>query len=228
MREIHTMLPSRKSGGAHGLHVFSAVVFCLFAVTSTAIVAPASAQTYRFNAIAIEGNIRVDDSTLFGLAGFDRGAPVTAGQLNAAYGNIAASGLFETVEFVPQGNTLLIRVSEYPTIGIVNFEGNRRIDDDVLSDAVQTRSGRVLSPSTVEVDARAIAEIYAQRGRSAAEITPRIIPRGNNRVDLAFEIREGNVVEIERLSFVGNRAFSSYRLRQVLNTKQAGAFRWLV
>ena len=228
MREIHTMLPSRKSGGAHGLHVFSTVVFCLFAVTSTAIVAPASAQTYRFNAIAIEGNIRVDDSTLFGLAGFDRGAPVTAGQLNAAYGNIAASGLFETVEFVPQGNTLLIRVSEYPTIGIVNFEGNRRIDDDVLSDAVQTRSGRVLSPSTVEADARAIAEIYAQRGRSAAEITPRIIPRGNNRVDLAFEIREGNVVEIERLSFVGNRAFSSYRLRQVLNTKQAGAFRWLV
>ncbi|PZX48226.1 Beta-barrel assembly machine subunit BamA [Roseinatronobacter thiooxidans] len=228
MREIHTTLPSRKGGGAHGLHVFSTVVFCLFSVTSAAIVTPASAQTYRFNAIAIEGNIRVDDSTLFGLAGFNRGASVTAGQLNAAYGNIAASGLFETVEFVPQGNTLLIRVSEYPTIGIVNFEGNRRIDDDVLSGAVQTRSGRVLSPSTVEADARAIAEIYAQRGRSAAEITPRIIPRGNNRVDLAFEIREGNVVEIERLSFVGNRAFSSYRLRQVLNTKQAGAFRWLV
>lgn len=222
------MLPSRKRGGARRLHVFSAVVFCLFALANAAFVTPADAQTYRFNNIAIEGNIRVDDSTLFGLAGFGRGETVSAGQLNAAYGNIAASGLFETVEFVPQGNTLLIRVSEYPIINIVNFEGNRRIDDEDITPIVQTRSGRVLSPSQVEADARAIAELYAQRGRSAAEITPRIIPRGNNRVDLAFEIREGNVVEIERLSFVGNRAYSSYRLRQVLNTKQAGVFRWLV
>ena len=228
MRGIHTMLPSRERGGARRLHVFSAMVFCLFALANAVFVAPADAQTYRFNTIAIEGNIRVDDSTLFGLAGFGRGESVSAGQLNAAYGNIAASGLFETVEFVPQGSTLLIRVSEYPIINIVNFEGNRRVDDDAITEIVQTRSGRVLSPSQVEADARAIAELYAQRGRSAAEITPRIIPRGNNRVDLAFEIREGNVVEIERLSFVGNRAYSSYRLRQVLNTKQAGVFRWLV
>lgn len=228
MRGIYTMLPSRKRGAAQRVHVFSAMVFCLFALANAAFVAPADAQTYRFNSIAIEGNIRVDDSTLFGLAGFGRGESVSAGQLNTAYGNIAASGLFETVEFVPQGNTLVIRVSEYPIIGIVNFEGNRRINDDALEPIVQTRSGRVLSPSMVEADARAIAELYAQRGRSAAEITPRIIPRGNNRVDLAFEIREGNVVEIERLSFVGNRAYSNYRLRQVLNTKQAGALRWLV
>lgn len=228
MRGIHKMLPSRDRGAARRLHVFSAMVFCLFALANAAFVAPADAQTYRFNSIAIEGNIRVDDSTLFGLAGFARGESVSAGQLNAAYGNIAASGLFETVEFVPQGNTLLIRVSEFPIIGIVNFEGNRRIDDDVITNVVQTQSGRVLSPSMVEADARAIAELYSQRGRSAAEITPRIIPRGNNRVDLAFEIAEGNVVEIERLSFVGNNAYSSYRLRQVLDTKQAGLLRWFV
>ncbi|MGY6697894.1 MAG: outer membrane protein assembly factor BamA [Roseinatronobacter sp.] len=190
--------------------------------------APAGAQTFRFNSIEIEGNIRVDDSTLFGLAGFGRGETVSAGQVNAAYSNIAASGLFETVDFEPRGNTLVIRVREFPIIGIVNFEGNRRVNDDALNGVVQTRGGRVLSPSQVEADVRAIAELYAQRGRSAAEITPRILPRGNNRVDLAFEIREGNIVEIERVSFVGNRAFSSYRLRQVLNTKQAGLFRWIV
>ncbi|MCH8467720.1 MAG: outer membrane protein assembly factor BamA, partial [Roseinatronobacter sp.] len=197
-------------------------------MTSGAFLAPAEAQTYRFTSIEIEGNILVDDSTLFGLAGFARGQEVSAGAVNAAYANIAASGLFEAVDFIPQGNRLVIRVREYPVIGIVNFEGNRRVNDDALSPVVQTRAGRVLSPAQVEADTRAIAELYAQRGRSAAEITPRIIPRGNNRVDLAFEIREGDVVEIERLSFVGNRAFSSYRLRQVVNTKQAGVFRWLV
>ena len=228
MRKFFMMVPSCKRGAARRLRDFSVAVFCLFATLSVMMSAPALAQTFRFNSIEIEGNIRVDDSTLFGLAGFGRGETVSAGQVNAAYSNIAASGLFETIDFEPRGNTLVIRVREFPIIGIVNFEGNRRVNDEALNTVVQTRGGRVLSPSQVEADVRAIAELYAQRGRSAAEITPRILPRGNNRVDLAFEIREGNVVEIERVSFVGNRAFSSYRLRQVLNTKQAGVFRWIV
>jgi len=228
MRGDNKVLPSRKKGVAWGRHIFSAAIFCAFTATNVGFVSFAEAQTYRFNTIAIEGNIRVDDSTLFGIAGIGRGQPVSAGQLNQAYANLAASGLFETVELVPQGNTLMIVVREYPIIGIVNFEGNRRINNEAISAVVQTRGGRVLSPSAVEADARAIADLYARRGRTAAEVTPKIIPRGNNRVDLAFEIREGNVVEIERISFVGNRAFSNYRLRQVLNTKQAGALRWLI
>ena len=55
-----------------------------------------------------------------------------------------------------------------------------------------------------------------------------IIRRSDNRVDLVFEITEGKVVEIERLSFIGNRAFSDRRLRQVLRTKQAGFLRQLI
>ncbi|MFN7001831.1 MAG: outer membrane protein assembly factor BamA [Roseinatronobacter sp.] len=228
MRGFERVLPSRKSGVRRKRHIFSAAIFCAFTLTNAGLVSFADAQTYRFNTIAIEGNIRVDDSTLFSIAGIGRGQPVSAGQLNQAYANLAASGLFETIELVPQGNTLMIRVREFPVIGVVNFEGNRRINNDAISEVVQTRGGRVLSPSAVEADARAIADLYARRGRTAAEVTPKIIPRGNNRVDLAFEIREGNVVEIERISFVGNRAFSNYRLRQVLNTKQAGALRWLI
>lgn len=222
------MLPAHKGGAARCLHAFSAAVICLFTLAFAASVTSADAQTFRFNTIVIDGNVRVDDSTIRGLAGIASGQAVSAGQVNAAVSNLAASGLFENVDVVPQGSTLRIIVREYPIIGIVNFEGNRRINDDAIGEVVQTTAGRVLQPAQVEADARAIARLYAERGRTGAEVTPQIIPRGNNRVDLAFEIREGNVVEIERLSFVGNTAYSNYRLRQVLNTKQAGVFRWLV
>ncbi|MGY6549039.1 MAG: outer membrane protein assembly factor BamA [Roseinatronobacter sp.] len=206
----------------------SALIFTVFAVTGAGLFSPAAAQDFRFNRIMIEGNVLVDESTLIGITGLRPGQSVTPAQLNAANTSLSASGLFESFELVPQGNTLMIRVREFPVIGIVNFEGNRRINDDAIRAVVQTQAGRVLSPSAVEADARAIAELYAQRGRTAAEITPKIIPRGNNRVDLAFEIREGGIVEIERISFVGNQSFSNYRLRQVLSTKQAGIFRFLV
>ncbi len=187
---------------------------------------PAAAQqSYRFSQVKIEGNQRVDAATILSYAGLKRGAAVSAAELNEAYQRVAASGLFETVEFIPAGGTLIIRVQEYPTINIVNIEGNRRLKDEDLMAVVQSRPRHVYSPAQAEADAAAITEAYRQQGRLAATVTPKIIRRSENRVDLVFEVAEGKVVEIERISFVGNRAYSDRRLRRVLATKQAGLLR---
>ncbi|WP_232824818.1 outer membrane protein assembly factor BamA [Primorskyibacter marinus] len=186
------------------------------------------AQDYRFNSVSIEGNQRVEAGTILSYAGIARGQSVSGGDLNEAYQRIAGSGLFETVELVPQGGTLVIRVAEYPTINVINFEGNARIKDDVLTNIVQSQSRRVFNPSQAERDAANIVTAYAQQGRIAARVTPKVIRRSDNRVDLVFEVFEGGVVEIERIGFVGNKVYSDYRLRRVLETKQAGIFRLLV
>jgi outer membrane protein insertion porin family len=184
--------------------------------------APAAAQTYSFAMIAVEGNRQIDADSVAGFARVPRNQAVSAADLNAAYQRVAATGFFRSVEFVPAGNRLVIRVEEYPIINVVNFEGNRRVPDDALREAVVSRPGRVFSPAQAEADAIAIAEIYAAQGRLAARATPRLIERAGGRVDLAFEIVEGGVVEIERISFVGNRSFSDRRLRNALQTAQAG------
>ncbi len=193
------------------------------------LIAPAAvAQSYSFTSVTIEGLQRIESGTVLSYAEIPRGETIGAGALNAAYQRVSGSGLFESVEFIPQGSTLIIRVVEFPTINVVNFEGNRRINDEVLAGVVRSQARRVYSPSTAEQDAAAIAEAYAQAGRLAATVNPRIIRRSDNRVDLVFEVREGRVVEVERLSFTGNRAYSDRRLRQVLETKQAGLFRQLI
>ena len=222
------MPSAHKCGAAIRCNIVSAVFLCLFSLTFSALATQADAQSGQFSNIVIEGNQRVDDSTIRGIAGIAPGQAVSGAQISGAVGSLTASGLFEDVDVSPQGSTLRITVRENPIIGIVNFEGNRRIDDDVISGVVETRSGTFLNPAQVETDAREIARLYSQRGRTSAEVTPQIIPRGDNRVDLAFEIREGDTVNIERLSFVGNRAFSNYRLRQVVDTKQAGLLRRFV
>ena len=184
-----------------------------------------SAQSFALRSVTIEGNNRIEDSAIIGYAGIAPGQTLTGGDLNAAFQNILASGLFESVDLEPRGNNLLISVVEYPTINVINFEGNRRLKDDALSQAIQSQSRRVFNPSVAESDAVAIAEAYAQQGRIAARVTPRIIRRSDNRVDLVFDIFEGALAEIERLGFVGNRQFSDRRLRRVLATKQAGILR---
>ncbi|MFC6642778.1 outer membrane protein assembly factor BamA [Sulfitobacter profundi] len=188
----------------------------------------AQAQQYQFNTVVIDGNERIGDSAILRRAGIGRGQAVSGGQLNDAYQNLQNSGLFESVALEPQGNTLVITVVELPTLNRVSFEGNRRIKDEMLAELIGSTERRVFNPSQAEQDAAAIAEAYSNEGRLSARVQPRIIRRDQNRVDLVFEIFEGDNVEIERLSFVGNRVYSDRRLRRVLDTKQAGLFRRLV
>ncbi len=186
------------------------------------------AQQYQFNTVQISGNERIGDAAILRQAGIRQGQPVSGGQLNAAYQNLQNSGLFETVTIEPRGGTLVIDVVELPTLNRVRFEGNQRIKDDALALLVSSTERRVFNPAQAEADAAAIAEAYSNEGRVAARVQPKIIKRSQNRVDLVFEIFEGDNVEIERLSFVGNRTYSDRRLRRVLGTKQAGLFRRLI
>ncbi|SCZ58380.1 Beta-barrel assembly machine subunit BamA [Epibacterium ulvae] len=183
------------------------------------------AQAFRFTDVRVEGNQRIQASTIVAFTGLERGQAISGGQLNAANQRILDSGVFESVEIVPNGNTLVIKVVEFPTINRIGFEGNRRVKDDVLTEAIESAPRRVFNPTIAERDANQIAEIYSAQGRLASRVTPRIIRRDNNRVDLIFEIAEGDTTEVERVSFVGNRAYSDRRLRRVLETKQAGLLR---
>ncbi len=188
----------------------------------------AEAQSYRFTSVSIEGNKRIEPAAILTYAGIARGQTVTAGELNAAYQRILDTGLFEKVELLPQGNRLVIRVAEYPTINQIAFEGNRKIKDEDLEGIIKSRPRQVFNPAQAERDAEAIAEAYAQNGRVAARVTPKIIRRSDNRVDLVFEIFEGKGIEIQRISFVGNKAFSDRRLRRVIQSKQAGLLRAII
>ncbi len=201
-------------------------MFFLFAAMGfTAAPRVAQAQTYTINSFEVEGNRRIETSTIIARTGITPGQTVSAGQLNDAFQRLLDSGVFETVELTPRGSTLLIEVQEYPTINQISIEGNRRVKDDLLLDVISSETRRVYTPQVAERDADLIAEVYTAQGRVSATVIPRIIRRSDNRVDLVFEVAEGTTIEIERVSFVGNRAYSDRRLRRVLETKQANILR---
>jgi outer membrane protein insertion porin family len=204
---------------------FISLAFLLLAL---AMPPAASAQSFTFSSIAVQGNERISESAIRTFAGITPGRSVSAAQVNDALQRVQNTGLFENVEIAPRGGTLVITVQEYPTINRISIEGNRRLDDDTLSGVLESTPRRTFSPSVAEQDANAIAEAYRVSGRLTAAVTPRIIRLPENRVDLVFEVSEGRVVETERISFVGNRAFSDRRLRRVLESTQAGLFRQII
>ncbi|MGJ8583156.1 MAG: outer membrane protein assembly factor BamA [Marinosulfonomonas sp.] len=188
----------------------------------------AQSESFRFSSVRIEGNRRIETATILDYIDIPRNEEISAGRLNASYQAVVGTGLFEEVEFTPNGNELIIKVQEYPTINRINIEGNKLLTEEDGLSIIESRPRFVYNPAQIERDADALAEAYQQQGRFAATVTPRIIRLSDNRVDVAFEVSETRNVEVERISFVGNRAFSDRRLRRVLASKQAGLLRALV
>ena len=193
-----------------------------------ATVPAAQAQTYRFNAIRVEGNQHIESGTIVSTLNLPRGKPVSAAELNDAYQRLAARGLFEKIVLTPEGSTLVVKVREYPTIDRIAFEGNHRFKDKQLATLIKSVAHRVYSPAQAEADAATIAQFYRVKGRYAAIVTPKVIKRPDNSLDLVFEIQEGKTTEVQRITIIGNHHFSNRRLRQVLATKQAGLLHQLI
>ncbi|MCY4303392.1 MAG: outer membrane protein assembly factor BamA [Aestuariivita sp.] len=198
-------------------------LICVFCVTS--LPDESFAQSVIVNEIIIEGNERIDPSTIENYSGITVGQQLSDENLNNAYQSILDSGLFQSIELTRRNGKLTISVIEFPTINRIAFEGNRRISDEDLGGFIESAPRKVFNPSIAERDADTIAEAYAQQGRISTVVTPRIIRRSDNRVDLVFEIGESAPVEVERISFVGNQVFTDRRLRRVLQTKQANLLR---
>jgi outer membrane protein insertion porin family len=228
---VFPKLPTRRAAPSHANPVTSrALTACLALILALglSLASAAQAQTFRFTSFDVQGNERISDSAILTYAGIAPGAVVSGAQVNDALQRLQNTGLFEQVDITPRGGTLVIAVQEYPTINRITVEGNRRLDDEVLLSNIQSVPRRTYSPSVAEQDANAIVEAYRVSGRLTATVTPRIIRRPENRVDLVFEVAEGSVVETERLSFVGNRAYSDRRLRRVLESTQAGVLRQII
>lgn len=204
--------------------VFLTAPLCLFLSLPNFL----SAQTISISEIEIVGNQRIEVDTIRSYISLSPGNVFEADEINAAYQRVLKSGLFESVDFKEINGVLTINVVEYPTVNRIYFEGNVRVKDAALEKALESREKFVLNAQTVEQDRKNIAETYALMGRLAARVTPKVIKKSDNRVDLIFEIFEGGVIEIEKIGIVGNKIYSDRRLLRILSTKQAGLFRTFV
>src|SRR3954462_919697 len=214
--------------GIRGLAVASAVLggvlFCTFAV-SVGTAPHARAQSA--SQIVVEGNKRVEADTIrsyFRAGGGDR---LDAARIDAALKALYGTGLFQDVRINPAGGRLVVTVVENPVVNRVAFEGNKKAKDEQLSAEIQSKPRGTFSRATVQADVSRIVEVYQRSGRYDVRVEPKIIELANNRVDLVFEINEGQKTGVKLIEFVGNRAYSSYRLKEVIKTTETGLLSFL-
>ena len=194
-------------------------------VTASVVSSPAAAQTV--SSIVVEGNRRVEAETIRSYFKAGPNGRLDSGRIDDALKALYGTGLFQDVKINQAGGRIVVTVVENQVIGRVVFEGNKKVKDEQLSAEVQSKARGTFSRAVVQSDAQRIAEIYRRSGRYDVHVEPQIIEQPNNRVDLIFKVTEGNKTGITSLNFVGNNAFSSFRLRDVIKTRESNLLSFL-
>jgi outer membrane protein insertion porin family len=176
--------------------------------------------------IQVEGNQRIEAVTVRSYLAVGVGDPFDPAELDRSLKNLFATGLFDDVTLRREGDQLVVSVVESPIINRIAFEGNWRLEDDVLESELQLRPRVVYTRSRVQNAVSRILELYRRNGRFAATVEPKVIELPQNRVDLVFEINEGPLTKVARIVFIGNREFDDGDLRDVIQTKEAAWYRF--
>ncbi|MCG7363392.1 outer membrane protein assembly factor BamA [Roseomonas sp. ACRSG] len=175
--------------------------------------------------IDVRGNQRIEADTIRSYMLLQPGDRYDTDRQDRSLRTLFATGLFRDVQIARDGDRVVVTVVENPIVNQVVFEGNRKISDDNLREAALLKPRSVYTDAAAQNDRTRLLELYARRGRFATRIEPKVIDRGNDRVDVVYEITEGDTALISRINFVGNDSFSDSRLKEVVSSREEAWYR---
>lgn len=176
--------------------------------------------------IKVNGNQRIEVTTILSYIELQKGDPFNQGLLDRALKNLYATGLFADVSLQQQGTDLVVTVAENPIINEIRFEGNKQLKAEDMQSEIQLKPRQVLTRPKVQAAVERMQDMYRVSGLFAATIDPKIIKLDQNRVNLVFEISEGMETLISRISFIGNKHFSDDELQRVIRSREDRWYRF--
>ncbi len=177
--------------------------------------------------IRVDGVQRIEADTVRSYLSLTKGDMATPAKMNESVKVLFSTGFFSDVHVsLVDGNVLLVKVVENPVINRVVFEGNHAIETKDLEKEIQLKVRQVYTKSRVKSDTQRILDVYRRSGRFAVLVEPKVISLEQNRVDLVFEVTEGERTGVRRINFIGNKVFDDEELRLAVNTRETEWWRF--
>jgi len=189
-------------------------IFSLIILLSVASIVEA-AQSFIVSDIRLEGLEKIPEGTLLNYLPVIQGDPLDDKQVVFAIRELYKTGFFADVQLFRDGDVLVVRVKERPSITDITFDGNSDIDDETLEEAMKgvgLAKGRIFNRSLLEKLTQELEGVYFSQGKYNVKIDAEVEELDQNRVNIDIKISEGIKSLIKQINIIGNKVFDDATL----------------
>ena len=190
-------------------------------------VMPITVSAEVLTSVSISGTARIENATVMNYLQLSKGDDVSGADIDRATKTLFSTGLFSDVQIDMLNGKMTIFVEENPIVRDIYFEGNKKLDDDILRSEIMLKPRSVYTLNKVQSDADRLLDVYKRNGRFGATVKPSIVKKDQNRVDIVFEIDEGEKTTVKKINIIGNAKFSDDDLKETMMTKECAWYRFM-
>lgn len=178
--------------------------------------------------IEFEGLDRIEKSVLEDSVIVKPGVNYSNIDIDNTIKKLFSKGFFSDIKVIKKGNRLIIKCTERPMVDRVAFEGNDAASDQALTSVIHNRieSGKLIDTYMIKDILSDFQTLYRNLGYCSATVVPKIVKRPGNKIDVVFEISEGEKTTIKKIILVGNKQFSDENLKDLMELKEERKWRF--
>ncbi len=176
------------------------------------------------SSVQIQGNKRVDDSTILYYINTKKGEPISRNQIRKDIERIYSLGQFKDIrvetEETLNGLEVVFIVEEIPSVGDVVLHGAHKVSEDDIREKLVLKRGTTFQEHMIQEAKEDIKLLYREKGFFFVEIGIDTEKSADNLTNINIRIREGEKVRIKKIRFIGNKGLEADDLRDQMETQE--------
>ena len=184
------------------------------------------------NAIQVQGNKRVDSSTIFYYIKTEVGKPLSRSLIRKDIEQIYSLGQFTDIQVDTHpgkegGVEVIFVVKEIPSVGEVTFVGNEALDTADLRDVISLKRGITFKEHLIKDTIQKLTAHYHEKAYFLVKVDVSNTINASGLMDITVNIEEEEKVKIDEIRFVGNKAIDNSDLEDVMETEETWFFSFI-
>ena len=170
--------------------------------------------------LIVNGNEKLSFSDIQSLTEIDLSqSSFDTSEINFIINDLYESDLIYDLVLSEDDNSFMLTIEENKIINQIYINNNTWFNDNQILDNLKSKNKFLFSKNLVNDDLDIIKSIYSTKGFNDISVIARLERYSKDRLNLIYEINEGEISQLNLIEFIGNSRYSDKFLSSKINSK---------
>ena len=187
-------------------------------------------QVEKIARIEVTGNEFIDRGVIINSVKTKENDPYNLDKLREDMKNIYKTGFFSDVQIdvkdSDKGKVVTFVVIERSPIKMIYVVGNKKIKTEDIREKLKVKTNTVMNIEKIKESMDEVKKLYSSKGYYNTKVTYEIVPDEGYDIGVKFLIDEPEKAFVTKISFTGNKNFTTDKLKGYMSVREKGMFSW--